>query len=831
MSTVLWLICWLGGLTTLAFVRASRVVATIVIGVGLVITTFLSQLSWFGLFILWAAYAAMAFYLNHPEYRKRYLLNPAFNFMKKSLPTMSETERVALEAGTVGWEAELFSGDPQWEKLLTIPTPKLSEEEQAFMDGPVDQLCEMIKDWEITHQDFDLPQAAWQFLKEAGFFALIIPKKYGGKGFSAFAHSEILAKLAGRSLTLASTVAVPNSLGPAELLLHYGTDQQRDYYLPRLASGEEIPCFALTGPEAGSDAGSISDSGIICMGRFEGKEIIGIKLNWNKRYITLAPIATLLGLAFKLYDPESLIGDKKELGITCALIPTQLSGITIGRRHLPAATPFQNGPTQGKDVFIPLDWIIGGPAMAGQGWRMLVECLSAGRAISLPSSSAGCARAAALAAGAYCLIRRQFKNPLSSFEGIQEVLGRVGGFTYMSEAVRCLTVAIIDAGEKPSVPGAISKYHVTELGRKIANDVMDIHGGKGVMMGPLNYLASAFHGVPIGITVEGANILTRNMIIFGQGAIRCHPFILKEMQAVRYDNHQDFEHFLSQHLSYTFSNAARSFVHGITFAKLAKSPALPTKSYFQQLARASSAFALTADVVMAIFGGKLKFKESLSARLGDLLSMMYLMSSVLKHHQDQGEHQSDLPLVKWCLDYCLARFWQTMDELLDNLPQRMLSFALRFLIMPFGKPAHFPKDHLNKAISEILVNVNAARTRLGGNIFISVQKNDAYAMLNNAFQETVRLEPLLKRLFNAIKSNELSESPFKQAIASALQAKLINSEEAADLNHLDALIQDIIAVDDFSNDELTHKLLQPKDSVVFKKKQTDENLGQDHLLN
>ncbi len=449
MSTLLWLIFWLGGFVALALVRASLIVATVAIGAGLVITTFLSQLSWLSLLLLWVIFGGVAFVLNQADYRKRFFIQPAFDLMKKSLPSMSETERVALEAGTVGWDGELFGGAPQWEKLLTISAPKLSEEEQSFLDVQVKHICEMVNDWEVTHQRYDLSEDVWRYLKDEGFFALIIPKKYGGKAFSAYAHSEILATIAGRSLTLASTVAVPNSLGPAELLLHYGTQEQRDYFLPRLARGEEIPCFALTGPDAGSDAGSIPDTGVICKGQFEGKEIIGIRLNWDKRYITLAPIATLLGLAFKLSDPEHLIGDKRDLGITCALIPTTLPGITIGRRHLPVSIPFQNGPTQGKDVFVPLDSIIGGTAMAGHGWRMLVECLSTGRAISLPSSSAGGARVAALAAGSYSRIRRQFRTSISQFEGIQEVLGRIGGFTYISEAVRCLTVAMIDAGEKP----------------------------------------------------------------------------------------------------------------------------------------------------------------------------------------------------------------------------------------------------------------------------------------------------------------------------------------------------------------------------------------------
>lgn len=830
MNTLLWLIFWLGGLISLAFMRASITIATSVIGAGLLVTTVFSHVSWFSLLLLWIIYGGFALVLNHPEYRKKFIIIPAFDGMKSTIPTMSETEKVALDAGTVGWDGELFSGSPQWEKLLTISQPKLSEEEHAFLEGPVKHLCELVNDWEVTHEDYDLPQNAWQYIKEQGFFALIIPKKYGGKGFSAFAHSEILATLAGRSLTLASTVAVPNSLGPAELLLHYGTPEQRDYYLPRLARGEEIPCFALTGPNAGSDAGSIPDTGIICKGQFEGKEMIGIKLNWDKRYITLAPIATLLGLAFKLYDPERLIGDKTDLGITCALIPTHLPGITIGRRHLPVSIPFQNGPTQGKDVFIPLDSIIGGMGMAGHGWRMLVECLSTGRAISLPSSSAGGARVAALTAGAYSKIRRQFRTSISSFEGVQEVLGRVGGFTYMSEAVRCLTVAMIDAGEKPSVPGAISKYHVTELGRKIANDVMDIHGGKGIMMGPKNYLASAYQGVPIGITVEGANILTRSMIIFGQGAIRCHPFILKEMQALQHDNINDFEHYLGEHISHTLSNAARAFVHGITFAKFAKSPLNnATKGYFQQLTRASCAFALVADAAMALLGGKLKFKESISARLGDLLALMYVMSAVLKRYQDQGNQEADISLVRWSLDYCLSNFWRTMDELLNNLGNRWVALGLRAIVMPLGVPRHAPLDKLNKEITALLTTPSEARKRLGGNIFISTDENNCIHTLEKTLEETVRLGPLLKRVYDAIKNSELAQGPLKQCVDAALNAKIINEKEAVDLYYLDMLIQEVIAVDDFSLEEL--KGLESVATSTRAQKPLAYDAGSKHHLN
>lgn len=804
MTTFFWFAGWLIGLFTLAYHRASIIVTALTLAAGLLLTTFFAPFSWLSLLLLWIFFGGTGFFLYHPEYKKRYLIHPAYEKMSKSLPVMSETEKVALEAGTVSWDGELFKGQPQWEKLLTIPVPKLSEEEAAFIAGPVKEVCEMVNDWEVTHTLYDLPSFVWEFLKQQGFFGLIIPKKYSGKGFSEYAHSEILTILAGRSLTLSSVVAVPNSLGPAELLLRYGTQEQKDHYLPRLARGQEIPCFALTTPDAGSDAGAIADKGIVTKGMFQGKEIIGLKLNWNKRYITLAPVATLLGLAFKMYDPDGLLGEKTELGITCALIPTNTPGITIGRRHLPSTIPFQNGPTQGKDVFIPLDWIIGGENMAGQGWKMLVECLSTGRAISLPAASAGGARMAIFTTSAYSLIRRQFRTSLANFEGIQEALARMAGLTYLAEAVRYLTVAMINTGERPSVLGAIAKYHVTELSRKIITDAMDVHGGKGIMQGPHNYLARGYQAAPIGITVEGANILTRNMIIFGQGAVRCHPYVFKEMQALAYKNLPEFEHLFGEHLSFTFSNLAKSFFHAVTFSKFAHSPVHGnTKPYFQQLTRASAAFTLIADVTMGFLGGKLKFKENLSAKLGDLLAMMYMVSAVLKRFQDEGSPSADLPIIKWSLDYCLANYWQTMDALLRNFPNPTLGMSLRVMIMPFGIPCHMPPDSLNPAITQLLTTPSETRKRLLGSIFISKSPTDSVTMLDKAFQETCHHSSLLKRLYDAIKNHELAQGSLAQGIELALNAKVITEQEANQLRILDILTQEVIMVDDFSSEEFT----------------------------
>lgn len=802
MGTLLWILGWLGGLTAVAYHRLSLVTSTFVIGLGLLATTVFSALSWFPLTILWLLFGGACVFLHHPDIKRRFLTLPIYKTLSRSLPQLSETEKAALEAGTVGFEGELFSGNPKWENLFKIPKPCLSEEEQAFLNGPVRKVCEMVNDWQVTHVDYDLPPHVWDYIKNEGFFGLMIPKKYGGKGFSNLAHSEILTTLAGRSVVLGSTVSVPNSLGPAELIHLYGTSEQKEYYLPRLAKGEEVPCFALTGPDAGSDATAIPDTGIVCKGTFEGKEITGIKLNWDKRYITLAPIATLLGLAFKLYDPNHLLGNKEALGITLCLVPTHLPGVKIGRRHFPINVPFQNGPTQGQDVFIPLDYIIGGIEQAGQGWRMLVECLSVGRAISLPASSAGGSKVGIIATSAYSMIRRQFKTPIANFEGIQEVLARCAGYTYLMDATRYLTVSMIDQGEKPSVPGAITKYHVTELGRKVANDMMDIHGGKGIMMGPNNYLATPFCSVPVAITVEGANILTRCLIIFGQGAIRCHPYVIKEVEALQHENVEAFASLLDKHIGYTFSNFARSFFHAITFSRFANSPESNnlTKRYYQRLTRASSAFALMTDMSMLLLGGKLKFKESLSGRLGDLLSMMYLMSATLKRFKDQQHPKEDFPFVQWALDYCLHQYWTTMDDILRNFPNRKAAALLKLVIMPFGHQCKPPSDRLNKKVVQLITTLCESRSRLAGKIFLSDNPDDPVRIVEDAFTAVQSHQHLIKKVYDAVKQEELSQSNFDFCIEYAFNAQEITEDEAVQLREVSQMIRRAVDVDDFSAD-------------------------------
>jgi acyl-CoA dehydrogenase len=657
--------------------------------------------------------------VNIASIRKKLISQKIFLQYKKVMPKLSSTEREALEGGTVCWSAELFNGKPDWKILLEIPAPTLSAEEKSFIEGPVEQLCSQINDWQTVFHDMDLPESVWQFIKDNGFFGLIIPKEYGGKGFSAYAHAEIIAKIYGVSATAGTTVSVPNSLGPAELLLHYGTGEQKQYYLPRLAKGEEIPCFALTAPTAGSDATSITDSGVICKGEFNHQEIIGIKLNWNKRYITLAPCASVMGLAFKLYDPDKLISPKESYGITCALIPTNLPGITIGRRHLPLGSAFMNGPTEGKDVFVPLDYIIGGIKMAGCGWRMLIECLAAGRAISLPTTIIGGSKMAVFATSAYASIRKQFQLPIGKFEGVSEALSRMAGYLYLMESSKNVTMSIIDQGQKPAILSAIMKYHITELGRKIACDAMDVHGGKGICLGPRNYLARFYQTVPIAITVEGANILTRSLMIFGQGALRCHRYILKEFYAGEQNNLDEFDKAIWGHAGLLLSNIIRSVWLGITGGFFVANPVKDksVKKYYQQLSRFSSAYALLADFSVLMMGSKLKRREKLSGRLGDILSYLFLLSAVLKNDEDQRNPVEEKFFIEWVFAQYLCEIQQKLDQVLQNFPYKWASAVLRILIFPLGKNFKLPTDVLSQKLAESIMVPGKVRDRLTQHMF------------------------------------------------------------------------------------------------------------------
>ncbi len=804
--SLLWLLLFVGGGIYLAYQRVDLRTSTIATGIAILAYWIFGDGTVLWKLVLTVLYGLMVI-PNLVEVRREKITKPMLAIYRKMLPSMSDTEREALEAGNVWWDGELFSGMPEWDRLMSYPAPKLSDEEQAFIDGPCEELCRMLDDWEISHQLADLPKRVWDYIIEQKFFAMIIPKAYGGLEFSAYANSCVLRKIASRNATAGSTIGVPNSLGPAELLLHYGTEEQKQRYLPGLAAGTEIPCFALTSPHAGSDAASLIDSGVVCKGDWQGKEITGIRLNWDKRYITLAPVATVLGLAFKLYDPDHLIGDKDEYGITSALIPTDTAGVEVGRRHYPLSIPFQNGPTRGKDVFLPLDCIIGGTEMAGKGWKMLVELLSVGRAISLPSAAAGGGQAASYATGAYAVIRKQFNTSIADFEGVGEALTRIAGNTYIMNASLSVTAGAIDQGEKPAVPSAILKYHCTELGRDVANDAMDVHGGKGVMMGPKNYLGRAYMATPIAITVEGANILTRSLIIYGQGAIRCHPFVLRELHAAG-DEDQDrglleFDDALFGHIGYAISNMARSFFLALTHAKFSRVPLnTPTRRYYQNINRYSAAFALASDFAMLTLGGSLKKRELLSARLGDILSSMYLASTVLKHFENQGRRATDLPLVEWSVRTLMYQAQEALHAFLINFPNRWVATLLRLFMFPRGRTYSPPSDEISARVVELVTTPGESRERLSELAYTTLEPGNPLGLLQEALELSREYRPLERRLRQARKEGLIHADYLGQQIDEALKAQVISQAEARSLREFDEKVLALLSVDDFTSDEL-----------------------------
>ncbi|OAT21934.1 butyryl-CoA dehydrogenase [Buttiauxella noackiae ATCC 51607] len=734
--------------------------------------------------------------------RKSLISAPVFRSFRKVMPPMSRTEKEAIDAGTTWWEGDLFRGKPDWEKLHNYPQPKLTEEEQAFIDGPVEEACRLANDFQITHEMADLPPELWAYLKEHRFFAMIIKKEYGGLEFSAYAQSRVLQKLSGVSGILAITVGVPNSLGPGELLQHYGTEEQKDHYLPRLARGQEIPCFALTSPEAGSDAGAIPDTGVVCMGEWQGQQVLGMRLTWNKRYITLAPIATVLGLAFKLSDPDHLLGEEEDLGITCALIPTHTPGVEIGKRHFPLNVPFQNGPTRGKDIFVPIDYIIGGPKMAGQGWRMLVECLSVGRGITLPSNSTGGLKSVAMATGAYAHIRRQFRISIGKMEGIEEPLARIAGNAYVMDAAASLVTYGIMLGEKPAVLSAIVKYHCTHRGQRAILDAMDIVGGKGIMLGNSNFVARAYQGAPIAITVEGANILTRSMIIFGQGAIRCHPYVLDEMTAAQNNDVNAFDKLLFKHIGHVGSNKMRSLWLGLTNGLTSATPTKDsTKRYYQYMNRLSANLALLSDVSMAVLGGSLKRRERISARLGDILSQLYLASSVLKRYDDEGRNEADLPLVHWGVQDALYQAEQAIDDLLRNFPNAFVAGMLRVVIFPLGRRYDAPSDKLDHQLAKIMQIPSATRSRIGRGQYLTPSEFNPAGLLEEALMDVMAAEPIHLRICKETGRNLAFTRLDEQAKQWLAEGK-INAGEAAILTKAEASRLRSINVDEFEPEEL-----------------------------
>lgn len=727
--------------------------------------------------------------------RLRFVTKPVFNYFKKALPPLSETERQAMEAGDIWWDGELFSGRPNWHTFRSYPSPQLSHEEQAFIDNQVTTLLDMLDDHQIV-TDRDLPKAVWQYLKEEGFFALIVPKSHGGHGFSAYANSTIVSKIACSSLSAAVTVMVPNSLGPAELLAHYGTQEQQDFWLPKLANGDEVPCFALTALDAGSDAGAIQDYGVVCKKRYKNKMTIGIKLNWQKRYITLAPIATVIGLAFKLYDPDGLLGDKEDLGICCALIPAKTKGVTSGKRHDPMGMAFMNGPTTGEDVFVPLDALIGGEDFIGKGWRMLVECLSAGRGISLPALATATAHLTTRTTSAYALIRKQFGLPIAHFEGVAESLAHIAAMSYLTESARRMTTTALDLNLSPAVITAITKYHLTELGRDIINRGFDIQAGKAVQNGPSNSLASAYKGTPVSITVEGANILTRCLMIFGQGATRCHPFILKEMEAVALEDEQaglnQFDDYLCKHIVHTMGNFGFSFFHSLTCHWFVpKVSAGPVAHYYQTLTKFSASFAFCSDYAMLLLGGSLKRKEATSARLGDILSQLYLASSVLKRYEDDGRQISDLPFVTYSIDHCLYQIGQAFEAFFANIT---LGKLLRITVFPWGNPYRKPNDeNFNQVVKSVTTNT-VMRERLCN--LCHVKPDSDISNMERLLVLLVEQKGLISRFEKTMKQARFDIKYDRIGAISDLDDDFSEAEKAK-LTEYETLRQAVINVDEF----------------------------------
>ncbi|MBV34435.1 MAG: acyl-CoA dehydrogenase [Rickettsiales bacterium] len=793
-----------------AYQRMAMKNAMIVNGVALLVLLIAFDNSW-GFYVSLLIYGVVSLFYYLPDLRVDWISRKLYHFMQKVLPPMTETEKTALEAGDVWWEAELFRGKPNWQTLLNYKKPELTEEEQAFVDNETEELCSMLDDWDIVHKRKDLPPEVWQFIKDKGFLGMIIPKEYGGKGFSALAHSTVVTKIATRSGSAAVTVMVPNSLGPGELLLHYGTQEQKDYYLPRLATGEEIPCFALTSPVAGSDAGAIPDKGIVCKGEYNGEETLGIRITWNKRYITLAPVATIVGLAFKLYDPEGLLGneDKEDYGITCALIPADHPGVNTGRRHLPMNQAFMNGTTTGDDVFIPMSMLIGGEDYAGQGWRMLMESLAAGRSISLPAMGTAVAKLSYRMTGAYALVREQFKLPIGRFEGVEEAMAQIAGLAYRTEASRLMTAGAVDLGVKPSVVSAIAKYEMTEMGRDIMNHAMDVHAGRGIIMGERNYLANGFMSQPIGITVEGANILTRNLMIFGQGAIRCHPYVLREMLAAQLDDEEEgvkrFDSLLFRHVGYGVSNFFRTLGLGVTAARIAEKPvAGETGRYYQQLTRMSSALALTSDVAMGMLGGDLKRKERLSARLADVLSHLYLCSTVLKYYEDQERPLADLPYVRWNMEYGLHKIQEAFYDFYENFPNKAVGKVLRFIAFPYGKSYNRPSDRLERELVLPMMKDCEIRDRITQYAYVGNTDDDVTGRVELAFKKVLEADSVRFKLRKAMKSKELDKNLTNmERIEQALDKGIITEDEKQILSDAETARMDVIQVDDYSNEQIS----------------------------
>jgi acyl-CoA dehydrogenase len=755
-----------------------------------------------------AAVAALLVLLLIRPVRPILLSRPVMSVFRRIMPRMSATEQAAIESGNVWWDAELFSGRPDWKRLLATPAPRLTDEEQTFLDVETERLCDLSNDWDSTAVWQDLSPEAWAYARDKGFLGMIIPRAYGGLGFSAYAHSQVIQKLSTRCSAAAVSVMVPNSLGPAELLLHYGTEEQKNHYLPRLARGEEIPCFALTNPFAGSDAASITDTGVVCKAMWKGRETLGFRITWRKRYITLAPIATVIGLAFRAVDPDGLLDQGDEPGITCVLIPREHPGVRIGRRHWPLNAVFQNGPIEGDDVFVPMEMVIGGREQVGAGWRMLMECLAAGRAISLPSSNVGMSKLAVGMVGAYVAIRRQFNQPIGAFEGVQEALARMAGHLYATDSVRRLAAAALDQGEKPSVVSAIAKYHVTERARIIVNDGMDVIGGKGVCMGPGNFLARAYQQIPVAITVEGANIMTRTLIIYGQGAIRCHPYVLPMMRTAEVQDLKAFDRALFGYVGFVLGNMARAVGFSLTGGALITAPrdaAPELRRYYRQATRLSTLLALASDVSMATVGGALKRKGALTGRLGDMLSQLFILSAALKRFEDEGRPAEDLPFIHWAAQDALNRATTAWRDLLANHPSRGAALFLKLAGAPFGLKAPTPGDKCAAEVAGLIQRHGPARDRLVAGSWSASLEVDPIAAVLVAFDLYPQVEAVEARLKSAIRTGRLSRAPqdLTRLADWAREAEtqgLIDADESVLIARYAEVAIQAIMVDDFPQD-------------------------------
>ena len=770
-----------------------------VIGLGVLFIAWLidagSVTTPFALMLVLAALVALV--TGFAPLRRALFSHALMPVLGKALPRLGDTERVALEAGSVWWDAQIFSGRPDWSHLLDFRCQPLSEREQAFLDGPVTELCRQMDDWDIE-QRRGLSEATWDYLKRERFFGMIIPERYGGLGFSEIGHSRVVTRIASRSIAAAVTVMVPNSLGPAELLLEYGTDEQKDRYLPRLADGREIPCFALTGPEAGSDAAATQSTGIVERGLWEGEEVLGMRLNWNKRYITLAPVASLIGLAFRLHDPHGLLGDTEDLGITCALIASDLPGITIGKHHDPMGVPFANGPITGEDVFVPLDTIIGGRARIGQGWRMLMESLAAGRSISLPALAVGAAQMATRISGAYATVREQFDTPIGRFEGIEEPLARIAGMTWMMSATRTLTCGALDAGERPAVLGSIAKAYLTEGMRDVVSDAMDIRAGSAIQRGPRNLLSRMWMSVPIGITVEGANILTRSMIIYGQGAIRCHPYVQTLIQAVDKRDHKALDKAAFGYANFVVTRAVRAFLLALTGSRLARAPEThDVKRFYQHLSRFSAAFALISDISMGVLGGSLKRREKISGRLADALAWQYLAAASLKRYHDETKLASNYDLARWSTALALYRVQEALIGVLDNLPSRPLAALARFLVFPLGARFRPPSDKLGRRAARAILENREARVHLTEDVYVPDPQEAGLGALEAALEKAVRAMPVDVKLRDAVRDGRLDRAPGHMLDDKALAAGVISEQEYQLLDAAREARQNVVEVDVF----------------------------------